>query len=197
MQCKGHRFDPWSRKIPHATGQRSLCATNTEAWVLWNVCSATRERPCTATKTQHSQNKKQKTLCLWISSISVHKKLPYSLHSCKIFIVCRLQNPFCQCPIDEYLSSHNFIISYNITMYKYAIHPFTCVRKTYWRTFSSIQSLSRAGDGVRNGMLFLVDCWERGVGAPAVWLRDWKGSGRMECCSLFLKPLFFLMVFIL
>ena len=23
----GHRFDPWSRRIPHATGQLSLCDT--------------------------------------------------------------------------------------------------------------------------------------------------------------------------
>ena len=29
-QCKGHRFDPWSRRIPHATEQLSLCATTTE-----------------------------------------------------------------------------------------------------------------------------------------------------------------------
>ena len=26
----GHRFDPWSGKIPHATGQLSPCATTTE-----------------------------------------------------------------------------------------------------------------------------------------------------------------------
>ena len=29
-QCKGHGFDPWSRKIPHATEQLSLCTTTTE-----------------------------------------------------------------------------------------------------------------------------------------------------------------------
>ena len=29
-QCGGHRFEPWSRKIPHATEQLSLCATTTE-----------------------------------------------------------------------------------------------------------------------------------------------------------------------
>ena len=27
-QCRGHRFDAWSRKIPHAAGQLSLCATS-------------------------------------------------------------------------------------------------------------------------------------------------------------------------
>ena len=29
-QCKGHRFDPWSRKIPHAMEQLSPSATTTE-----------------------------------------------------------------------------------------------------------------------------------------------------------------------
>ena len=26
-QCKRHGFDPWSKKIPHAKGQLSLCVT--------------------------------------------------------------------------------------------------------------------------------------------------------------------------
>ena len=30
-QCRGHRFNPRSRKIPHALGQLSPCATTTEA----------------------------------------------------------------------------------------------------------------------------------------------------------------------
>ena len=29
-QCRGHEFDPWSRKIPHAMGQQSLWATTLE-----------------------------------------------------------------------------------------------------------------------------------------------------------------------
>ena len=29
----GHGFEPWSRKIPHATEQLSACATTTEAHV--------------------------------------------------------------------------------------------------------------------------------------------------------------------
>ena len=29
-QCRGHRFEPWSGKIPHAAEQLSLCATTTE-----------------------------------------------------------------------------------------------------------------------------------------------------------------------
>ena len=29
-QCRGHRFNPWSRKIPHAAEQISPCATATE-----------------------------------------------------------------------------------------------------------------------------------------------------------------------
>ena len=32
-QCRGRGFDPWSRKIPHAVGQLSLCAITTEACV--------------------------------------------------------------------------------------------------------------------------------------------------------------------
>ena len=32
-QCRGHRFNPWSRKIPHAAGQLSLRAATTEARV--------------------------------------------------------------------------------------------------------------------------------------------------------------------
>ena len=29
-QCRGHGFEPWSGKIPHATEQLSSCATTTE-----------------------------------------------------------------------------------------------------------------------------------------------------------------------
>ena len=29
-QCRGHGFEPWSGKIPHATEQLSLCTTTTE-----------------------------------------------------------------------------------------------------------------------------------------------------------------------
>ena len=29
-QCKGHRFKPWSRRIPHAAEQLSPCTTTTE-----------------------------------------------------------------------------------------------------------------------------------------------------------------------
>ena len=48
-------FDPWARKIPHATGQLSLCATTTEAHVLLSPYSAIREviamrSPCTASR---------------------------------------------------------------------------------------------------------------------------------------------------
>ena len=30
-QCRRHRFNPWSRKIPHAVGQLNLCTATTEA----------------------------------------------------------------------------------------------------------------------------------------------------------------------
>ena len=29
-QCRGHEFDTWSRKIPHAMGQLNPCATTVE-----------------------------------------------------------------------------------------------------------------------------------------------------------------------
>ena len=29
-QCRGHGFEPWSGKIPHATEQLNPCATTTE-----------------------------------------------------------------------------------------------------------------------------------------------------------------------
>lgn len=50
----------------------------------------------------------------------------------------------------------------------------------------------QVGDGVENEMLFLVTAGRREWGA-AVWLRDWKVSGRMECyCfSIFKTTLLF------
>ena len=32
--CKGHRFDPWSERIPHAAEQLGLCSTTTEPALL-------------------------------------------------------------------------------------------------------------------------------------------------------------------
>ena len=76
-QCRGHGFEPWSGKIPHATEQLGPWATTTEPAQLepvlrngrgrdgerpahrdeeWSPLAATRESPRTETKTQHSQN---------------------------------------------------------------------------------------------------------------------------------------------
>ena len=44
-QWKRHGFDPWPRKIPHATEQLSLCATTIEP-VLLNPLSRTTEARC-------------------------------------------------------------------------------------------------------------------------------------------------------
>ena len=41
-RCRGHGFEPWSGKIPHATEQLSPRATTTEPACL-ESCSATRE----------------------------------------------------------------------------------------------------------------------------------------------------------
>ena len=75
-RCRGHRFEPWSGKIPHAAEQLSPWATTTEPARLepvlrngrgrdserpahrneeWPPLAATRESPRTETKTQHSQ----------------------------------------------------------------------------------------------------------------------------------------------
>ena len=75
-QCRGHGFEPWSGRIPHATEQLGPWATTTELARLepvlcnkrgrdserpahrdeeWPLLAATREGPRTETKTQHSQ----------------------------------------------------------------------------------------------------------------------------------------------
>ena len=75
-QCRGHGFEPWSGKIPHAAEQLGPCVTTTEPARLepvlhnqrgrdserpahrdeeWPLLAATRESPRTETKTRHSQ----------------------------------------------------------------------------------------------------------------------------------------------
>ena len=75
-QCRGHGSEPWLGKIPHAAEQLGPWATTTEPVRLepvlrnkrgrdserpahcdeeWPPLAATRESPCTETKTQHSQ----------------------------------------------------------------------------------------------------------------------------------------------
>ena len=74
-QCRGHGFEPWSGKIPHAAEQLGPWATTTEPARLepvpqkrgrdnerlahrneeWPPLAATRGSPRTETKTQHSQ----------------------------------------------------------------------------------------------------------------------------------------------
>ena len=74
-RCRGHGFEPWSGKIPHATEQLGPWATTTEPARLepvlrnkrgrdserlahrdeeWPPLATTRESPNTETKTQHS-----------------------------------------------------------------------------------------------------------------------------------------------
>ena len=80
-QCRGHGFEPWSGKIPHAAERLGPWATITEPARLepvlhnkrghdserpthcdeeWSPLAATRESPRTETKTQHSKNKFKK-----------------------------------------------------------------------------------------------------------------------------------------
>ena len=78
-QCRGHGFEPWSGKIPHAAEQLGPWATTTEPARLepvlrnkrgrdsespahhdeeWPPLATTRESPCTEMKTQHSHKNK-------------------------------------------------------------------------------------------------------------------------------------------
>ena len=52
-----HRFEPWSRKIPHDAGQLSPCSAKWEAQAPREEppLTTTRDSPCAATKTQYSQ----------------------------------------------------------------------------------------------------------------------------------------------
>ena len=54
MQCREHRFNPWSRKIWHATGQLNPCTTASQP-VLWSLCSVTGE--ATAMRSLHMANR--------------------------------------------------------------------------------------------------------------------------------------------
>ena len=81
-RCRGHGFEPWSEKIPHAAEQLGPWATTTEPARLepvlrnkrgcdserpahrneeWPPLAATRESPHTETKTQHSQKTNKQT----------------------------------------------------------------------------------------------------------------------------------------
>ena len=42
-QCRGHGFEPWSGRIPHAVEQLGPWATTTEPACIWSLCSTTRE----------------------------------------------------------------------------------------------------------------------------------------------------------
>ena len=44
-QCRRQDFDPWPKKIPHTSEQRSLCATAIEP-VLWSPGATTTELMC-------------------------------------------------------------------------------------------------------------------------------------------------------
>ena len=59
-QCRGHRIEPWSGKIPHATEPLSPCATNTEP-VFKSLQAATTEparlEPVLSNKISHHNEK--------------------------------------------------------------------------------------------------------------------------------------------
>ena len=49
FQCRGHGFDLWSRKIPHARGKQSPCAATPEAtfWSLHSTEEPPERKACT------------------------------------------------------------------------------------------------------------------------------------------------------
>ena len=53
-EWRTHRFDPWSKKIPHATEQLSPRTTTTESECLESVLSD-RKSPCKEKPTHHNQ----------------------------------------------------------------------------------------------------------------------------------------------
>ena len=67
LQCKGHQFDPWSRKIPHAEEQLSLCATTTKPMSCnyWSLHAATGAAPKWSEKPLHTQQRAAPLLCYW------------------------------------------------------------------------------------------------------------------------------------
>ena len=54
-QCRGHRFDPWSRRIPRATRQLRPCPTNAEARVPQSPCCAARQVAARDARAPHLQ----------------------------------------------------------------------------------------------------------------------------------------------
>ena len=93
--CRKHRFEPWSRKIPHATEPPSPCTTAIELQSLhqnywstvlwqeklsqWEACTLHLEKACAARMTQHKPKviskiilKKSLRLCVFYSCAPHH-----------------------------------------------------------------------------------------------------------------------------
>ena len=104
-QCRGHGFEPWSGKIPHAAEQLGPWATTTEPVCLepvlrnkrgrdserpmhcdeeWPPLATTRESPRTETKTQHTQKNQS------INKFKKKKKRRYHYDINKIFFTLKL-----------------------------------------------------------------------------------------------------------
>ena len=63
LSMRGHRFDPWSRKIPHAMEQLSPCTTTPEP--TWEPVLHSKRRHCKEKPTHGSEDP------AWLKSISV------------------------------------------------------------------------------------------------------------------------------
>ena len=101
-QCRGHEFDPWTWKIPHATTTEihMLRARAPQEKPQWGVCApwqrtATRESPCAATKTQCGQ--KENSLGIislqvlsFIFLVLYNKSLKCCLYSMSLTVISQL-----------------------------------------------------------------------------------------------------------
>ena len=107
-QCRGHGFEPWSGKIPHAAEQLGPWATPTEPARLepvlrkkrgrdserpthrdeeWPPLAATRESPRAETKTQHNQKTKKNHFTRRFFIIITPQKGQWQLMTCVFYNV--------------------------------------------------------------------------------------------------------------
>ena len=69
-QCRGHRFDPWSRKIPHAEDQLNPCTTATGAQASWSL--ALQQKPLSEWPTRRDRS----PCCLHPEKVCVQQQRP-------------------------------------------------------------------------------------------------------------------------
>ena len=159
-QCREHRFDPWSGKIPHTAGQLSPWATTTEPVHPRAHASQRRKPPKLRSSpsssqleevhTQHrkpsaAKRKKEKKKREWRRTVSGGRKYP----ACSACWLC-----VCTCPYRKHIYSH------------------TALR-------GRIQGLCSTGEGIEAlGGCFAQNHTARHGGGGIKWLKNWKPNLR-------------------